>query len=255
MPVAAVFAGLGGLVLGSFANSLVERVPGKDVLVGIGPRCASCNHELEPRDRIPVWSWVSLRGRCRNCGEPISWRSPLIELLTGLLFALTALRLPGTDLIAYLPFMFVLVPLSFIDIERKILPNSMVLPSIVIGGVLLAVSAALGPGVDAWVRAVLGGLVGFTGFLVIAIIYPAGMGMGDVKLSALLGMYLGYLSWNRVVVGFFIGFLIGAVGGAILMLAGRGNRKTQIPFGPYLALGTLIAILAGGPIGDAWLGR
>ena len=130
MPVAAVFAGLGGLVAGSFANSLVERVPGKDVLVGMGPRCASCQHELELRDRIPVWSWVSLRGRCRNCGEPISWRSPAIELLTGLLFALAAWRLRGTDLIAFLPFMFVLVPLSFIDIERKILPNATIVLSV-----------------------------------------------------------------------------------------------------------------------------
>lgn len=254
MPVAAVLSGLGGLVLGTVANSFVERVPGKDSLVGIGPRCASCRHEMEPRDRIPVWSWVSLRGRCRNCGEPISWRSPAIELLTGLLFALAALRLRRTDLVAYLPFMFVLVPLSFIDLERKILPNALVLPSIAIGAVLLAIAAGAGPGVDAWTRAILGGLVGFAGFLVIALIYPAGMGMGDVKLSALLGMFLGYLGWGRVFIGFFTGFLIGALGGILLMLAGRGGRKTQIPFGPYLALGTLIGVLAGGPISRAWLG-
>jgi leader peptidase (prepilin peptidase)/N-methyltransferase len=254
MSVAAVLAGLGGLAVGSYANSLIERVPGKDSLVGIGPRCASCRHELEPRDRIPVWSWVTLRGRCRKCGEPISWRAPVVELLTGLLFALAALRLRHTDLVAYLPFMFVLVPLSFIDLERKILPNAIVLPSIAIGAILLALAAALGPGAEPWGRAVLGGFIGFAGFLAIAIIYPAGMGMGDVKFSALLGMYLGYLGWGRLFVGFFTGFLIGAVGGVALMLAGRGGRKTQIPFGPYLALGAVIGILAGGPIANAWLG-
>jgi leader peptidase (prepilin peptidase)/N-methyltransferase len=252
---AAVLSGIGGLVLGSFANVVVHRLPRKESIVRPASRCPSCGTPIAPRDNVPVLSWLVLRGRCRHCRNPISWRYPAIELLTGLLFALAGLRLPGEALVAYLPFFWVLVVLSFIDLEHKILPNKIVLPSIAAGGALLGVAAAAGPGLDAWLRAAAGGAVGFAAFLALALVYPAGMGMGDVKLSALLGMFLGYLGWGRVFVGFFAGFFAGAVGGLLLVVAGRGGRKTQVPFGPYLAFGAAVGVLFGGPIVEAWLRR
>lgn len=254
--VAVVFAGVAGLLLGSFANVVVWRVPRHESIVSPGSRCPSCGRALAWYENVPIVSWLALRGRCRTCRASISLRYPLVELLTGVLFALTTARAErGTDLVAYLPLVWVLVVLSFIDIEHKLLPNRIVLPATVAGIVLLAVAAGLGPGFGALLRAIVGGAAAFAVFLAIALIYPAGMGMGDVKLSALLGMTLGYLSGSRVFIGLFLGFLIGAVGGIALMAARRGGMKSQIPFGPYLAAGTVIAILWGGELSRLWLGR
>jgi leader peptidase (prepilin peptidase) / N-methyltransferase len=143
--------------------------------------------------------------------------------------------------------------LSFIDLEHKLLPNRIVVPAFVAGVVLLGVAAALGPGAGAWVRALLGAIAGFGTFFAIALISPRGMGMGDVKLSAVLGLALAYLGWSRLLVGFFISFLAGAVGGIALIAARRAGMKSEVPFGPYLALGTIVAVLFGGPIVRAWL--
>lgn len=255
MVLVAVVAGLGGLVLGSFANVVVHRVPRGESIVAPRSRCPACGRPIAGLDNIPLVSWLLLRGRCRHCRARIPWRYPAIEALTGVLLALAVLRLPEEALPAYLPFFWVLVVLSFIDLEHKLLPNRIVLPSIAAGAALLAVSAALGPGLEAWVRAVAAGAASFAAFLGLALVYPAGMGMGDVKLSALLGMFLGYLGWGRVFVGFFAAFLAGAVGGMALIAAGRGGRKSQVPFGPYLALGTAVGILYGSPIVEAWLSR
>jgi len=253
--VAIIAAGLGGLLVGSFANVVVYRVPRKQSIVRPGSACPSCGLPIAARDNIPVVSWLLLRGRCRRCGARISGRYPLIELTTGVVFALVAARVPSdTDLIAFLPFAWMLVVLSFIDLEHKLLPNVIVLPSIIVMAALLAIAAALGPGLDDWVRALLAGAASFVAFLALAIISPRGMGMGDVKLAAALGMALGYFSWSRVFVGFFLAFLAGAVGGLLLVAAKRAGMKAEVPFGPYLALGTLIAILWGQPIVDAWLG-
>lgn len=251
-----IAAGLAGLVLGSFANVVVHRVPRKESLVRPGSRCPACGAPVRPRDNIPILSWVMLRGRCRTCGARISIRYPALELITGLVFALTVLRLPReTDLISYLPFAWVLVVLAFIDLEHKILPNRIVLPSILGMAALLAVSAALGPGMQAWLRALAAGAAGFTFFFALAVISPRGMGMGDVKLAAVLGMALGYFSWPDVFVGFFLSFAAGAVGGLALIVARRAGMRSEVPFGPWLALGTIIGVLWGEPLVDLWLGR
>lgn len=243
-----------GLVFGSFANVVVHRVPLKQSVVRPASRCPSCGAALRARDNIPVLSWLLLRGRCRNCGARISPRYPAIETLTAVLFGLAAWRIrPATDLVAYLPLLWVLVVLSFIDLEHKLLPNRIVVPSFVAGVALLGIAAALGPGVGAWVRAFLGAGVAFGFFFVLALISPRGMGMGDVKLSAVLGLGLAYLGWGRLLVGFFISFLAGAVGGIGLIAARRAGMKSEVPFGPYLALGTIVSILFGGPIVHAWL--
>jgi leader peptidase (prepilin peptidase)/N-methyltransferase len=249
-------AALGGLVFGSFANVVVYRLPLKRSIVRPGSHCPSCGEPLRPRDNIPVISWLLLRGRCYNCREAISIRYPAIEALTGLLFALAAWRIrPATDLIAYLPLLWVLVVLSFIDLEHKLLPNRIVVPAMASGIVLLGIAASFGPGVHPWLRALAGGAVAFAGFFVLALISPRGMGMGDVKLSAVLGLALAYQGWGRLFVGFLIAFAAGAVGGIALVAARRAGMKSEVPFGPYLALGTIVSVLFGGPLVHAWLNR
>lgn len=261
MGAAAALAGLAGLVLGSFANVVVHRVPRRESLVRPPSRCPACETPISPRDNVPVLSWILLRGRCRHCGARIAWRYPAVELLTGALFALAVLRLPQEaghtrwDLLPYVPLMFVLVVLSFIDLEHKILPNRIVLPALALEAALFGAASVAGPGLDAWLGALAGGAGGFGFFLLLAIVSPRGMGMGDVKLSALLGLALGYLGWERVFVGFFLAFVAGALFGIGLMLVRRAGRKSQVPFGPWLALGAVVAVLWGGPVADAWLRR
>jgi len=243
-----------GCTFGSFANVVIYRVPLKLSVVRPRSRCPHCGHEIGALENIPIISWVVLRGRCRSCAAPISFRYPLVEALTGALFGLVAWRLPRhTDLVAYLPLVWVLVVLAFIDAEHKILPNRIVLPSVVAGVALFGIAAALGPGVDAWLRALAGGAIGFGFMLLLALIAPRGMGMGDVKLSALLGMALGYLGWGRIFAGFFFAFVIGAVGGLAIIAIRGGGRKTQVPFGPSLAAGTIVAVLFGAQIQRIWL--
>lgn len=259
-----VLAGLGGLIFGSFLNVVVYRVPRKESIVRPASRCTNCGHELSALDNIPVLSWVMLRGRCRYCGTSISIRYPAAELLTAAVWIVAVVRReqlapPGTpgdgiawQLLAFLPFLWVLVALSLIDLEHKILPNKIVYPSVLVAVPLLAITAALGPGLDPWLRALLGGVAGAGGFLVVALISPAGMGMGDVKLAGLIGLFLAYLGWGRLAVGFFASFALGAVSGIVLMLAGRAGRKTAIPFGPFMALGALISVLAGETLLDLY---
>lgn len=260
MGIDVIAAGLGGLLFGSFANVVVHRVPRRESLVRPGSRCPACGSPIRARDNIPVVSWLVLRGRCRRCAARISWRYPAVEAATAILFALAVLRIPSSahsrwDLLAYLPLLWVLVPLSAIDFESKILPNRIVVPAIGAEAALLAAAAAAGPGLRAWVGAAAGGVISFLAFFAIALVSPRGMGMGDVKMSGLLGLGLGYLGWRRAVLGFFLASLVGAVVGIGLMVAGRAGRKTQLPFGPWLALGAVLSILYGDVLVRAWLGR
>lgn len=260
---AALLAGVGGLAFGSFLNVVVYRVPRKESIVTPRSRCPSCGHELSAADNIPILSWLMLRGRCRHCGTAISPRYLAGEVLTAAVWVLAVVRRselvpPGTasgewwQLVAFLPFLWVLVALSLIDLEHKLLPNRIVYPAVLAGIPLLAVTAALGPGLDDWVRALLGMAASAASFLIIALISPAGMGMGDVKLAGLIGLFLGYLGWGRIVVAFFAAFLFGAVVGIALMIAGKAGRKSAIPFGPFMALGAIVSALAGEAILDSW---
>jgi len=257
-------AGIGGLIFGSFLNVVVYRVPRKESIVRPASRCPSCGHDLSVVDNIPVFSWLILRRRCRYCRAPISIRYPAAELLTAGVWMLAVARReqltpPGTpadavgwQLLAFLPFLWVLVALSLIDLEHKILPNKIVYPSVLAAIPLLGVTAALGPGLDPWVRALFGGAAGAVGFLIVALISPAGMGMGDVKLAGLIGLFLGYLGWGRLALGFFAAFALGAISGIVLMVAGRAGRKTAIPFGPFMALGAIISALVGETLLDLY---
>jgi len=198
-------------------------------------------------DNIPIVSWVVLGGKCRYCKTPVSPRYLAAEVLTALVWVLAVVRLGvGWYLLAFIPFLWVLVALSLIDLETKLLPNAIIYPSVVAGIPLLAVTTALADaGWSDWLRGLAAMAVGAGVFLVIALIYPAGMGMGDVKLAGLIGLFVGYASWSYLVAAFFLAFLAGAVVGVALMVGGKAGRKTAIPFGPFRALGAIRAVLFG----------
>ena len=254
----AAFCGLLGLVFGSFANVVIHRVPRDESLSTPASACPNCGTPIGPRDNIPVVSWLLLRGRCRHCNEPISRRYPLVEATVGLAFAAVALRV-GLDwsLPGFLLFTWLLIVVSIIDIQTRKIPNRLTYPltpallALMIGAALLAGEPRRA------VTVVIGGVAAFLVLLVLALIQPKGMGMGDVKLAGFIGIGLGYLGYAHVVLGIFGGFLVGGVGGIALVAAraasGGAVRNQKIPFGPYLAIGALLTLLFGQPIIEAYL--
>lgn len=269
-----VFAGLFGLVIGSFLNVVAYRVPAGISLVRES-RCPGCDAPIRWWQNVPVVSWVALRGRCAHCAAPISAQYPLIEAFTGVVFvgvAWWALRLAApvgavadpvfwVVLVAFLGFAAVSIVLSLIDLETKRLPNAIVLPSIVVGVALLAIAAALGPagsasgiGWTTFLRAVAGGAILCAFYAVVRLISPRGMGGGDVKLAALVGLFLGWCGWATLVVGAFAAFVLGGLFGAGLILLRRAKRTTAIPFGPWMIAGAWAGIAVGEPIGRWYVG-
>jgi leader peptidase (prepilin peptidase)/N-methyltransferase len=248
--VSAVCA-LFGLVIGSFLNVVIWRVPRRESIVTPPSHCPGCDAPIAPYDNVPVVSWLLLRGRCRHCGEHISARYPLIELLTAGLFAAMGVRFHDSwALPAYLFMTAALVAISFIDLDHKIIPVRVVYPTGVIGGALLALASWLEDDWDALLRAALAAVAAFAFFWIVNFIVPRGLGYGDVRLSFLLGMFLGWLGWPEVFTGLFFGFMYGAVIGVLLIVLGVTSRRQQVPFGPYLALGAITIVLVGGPIID-----
>ena len=247
--VAAVF----GLVVGSFLNVVIWRVPRGESVVRPPSHCPGCDNPISPRDNIPIFSWLLLRGRCRHCHERIAPRYPLVELLTGVLFAgLAAWFGPVAQLPAYLYLAAVGVALAMIDLDVKRLPDVLTLPSYPVGLVLLGVASIVHHNGWSFTRAVIGMAALFGFYFTIAIIAPRGMGFGDVKLSGVLGLYLAWLGWGQLAVGAFSAFLVGGLVGIGLILFGGGGRKTKVPFGPFMLIGALIGIFAGGPIASAY---
>jgi leader peptidase (prepilin peptidase)/N-methyltransferase len=243
--------GVLGLVIGSFLNVVIWRVPRRESIVAPGSKCPGCDTPLEARDNVPVLSWLALRGRCRHCGARISARYPLVELATGALFVAIAARFEDSwALPAYLVLGAALLAISVIDLEHYIIPNRIVYPVGVALVVLLAFAAAVTGSWDAFARALLGGCAAFAVLFVIHVISPRGMGFGDVRLCFLLGTALGWLGWQHVLFGLFAGFLYGALIGVALMVLRVRARNQHIPFGPFLAAGTLTMLLAGTPIID-----
>lgn len=244
-----------GLLIGSFLNVVVWRVPRGESIVRPGSHCPSCDHPLGPAENVPVLSWLALRGRCRHCGTGIPVRYPLVELATGALWAGMALRFGATaELPAYLALSAGLLALALIDLDTFLLPNKVLYPTGIIVGVLLLGAAAVDHEWSSALRAGLAGLSAFAVFFVIHVISPRGMGFGDVRLSFVLGMALGWLSWGHVYLGLFLGFLLGAVLGVLLIATGLRSRKDHVPFGPFLVAGTLVAIYAGQPLLDLYRG-
>lgn len=242
-----------GLVVGSFLNVVAWRLPRGESVVSPGSHCPACGAPVRARDNVPVLGWVLLRGRCRDCGSPISVRYPAVELVTAVVFGLLAWRIGlEAELPAFLYLGGVGIALALIDLDVKRLPNSLTLPSYAVGAALLGVAAVASSDAMSYVRALLGMLTLFAFYFLLAFIYPAGMGFGDVKLAGVLGLYLGWLGWGVLAVGGFLGFLLGGLVGGALMLANRAGRKTAIPFGPFMLMGALLGILWGHGIAAAY---
>ncbi len=245
MPVAisAVF----GAVIGSFLNVVAYRLPRGESLIRPRSRCPSCGTAVRASDNVPVFAWLWLRGRCRSCAAPISARYPAVEALTAVLAVAVALtKHSAHDLGLGLALVLVLVPVALIDLDHRIIPNKITLPAaltaIAIG---LVTRPAAVPG-----QLIAGAAAG--GFLLMfALAYPRGMGMGDAKLAAVLGLYLGLASAVALLVG-----IVAATSVGIAIMARVGvakGRKTAVPFGPFLALGGIAALLVGAPILHAYL--
>jgi leader peptidase (prepilin peptidase)/N-methyltransferase len=252
--VVIVWCAVLGLLCGSFANVVIARVPERRSVVRPPSACPHCQVPIAPRDNVPVVSWLLLRGRCRVCGEPISSQYPLVEIACAALFAAIGWRIGATwALPGFLLFGWLLVVVTVIDLRTHRIPNRLTYPLTPALLALLVVAALLDgtPGVAA--RTVLGGLVAFGVLLLLALINPRGMGMGDVKLAAFIGIGLGYLGWGYVALGMFAAFLGGGVIAALLLALRLRTRKDHIPFGPWLALGALVALLVGRPIIDTYL--
>lgn len=244
-----------GLVVGSFLNVVAWRLPRGASLLRPASHCPACAAPVRPRDNVPVLSWLLLRGRCRDCAAPISRRYPAVELLTAAVFAGLAARL-GADaaLPAFLYIASVGLALALIDLDVHRLPNALTLPSYAVGLALLAGAALVDGSVAPLLRGLLGMVALFGLYLLLALVYPAGMGLGDVKLAGLLGLYLGWLGWGAWAVGAFAAFLLGGLTGVALMAAGRAGRKSAIPFGPFMLAGALVAVLVGQALVNGYLG-
>ncbi|WP_315095259.1 prepilin peptidase [uncultured Cellulomonas sp.] len=253
-----VAATLVGLAIGSFLNVVVWRVPRGESVAHPPSACPRCGHVIRPRDNVPVLSWLVLRGRCRDCAAPISARYPLVEAGTAVLFGLTAwFAGPAWVLPALLYLAAVSVALALIDIDTKRLPNAIVLPSYPVALGLLALASWNPGGTSDWsafVRALVGGAALFLVYFVTVLVYPAGMGFGDVKLAGVLGLYLGWFGWGTLFTGWFGAFLLGGLFSVGLLVTGRAGRKSGIPFGPWMLLGAAVGIVVGEPIWDWYLG-
>jgi leader peptidase (prepilin peptidase) / N-methyltransferase len=232
------FAAPFGLIIGSFLNVVAYRLPRGESIVNPPSHCPGCDAPIKPWDNIPLLSWIFLRGRCRSCATRISPRYPLVELLTGLLFAgVVVANGLDDDLAVLLPFAAMLIAVADIDLEHRIVPNKILVPMAVYG---VAVSAVVRT--DMLPELLIAGAAAFTFLLVAALIHPAGMGMGDVKLAGVMGLYLGASIAPALLVAFLSGSVVGI---GVMLKHGAGGRKKGVPFAPFLALGAIVALFAG----------
>jgi leader peptidase (prepilin peptidase)/N-methyltransferase len=242
--IAIAVSALLGLLIGSFLNVVIWRVPRGESVNRPPSHCPGCDARIRPYDNVPVLSWLLLRGRCRDCRTPISARYPLVELATAVLFAAMAARFGAHAVLpAFLYLAAIGVALSMIDLDTKRLPNAIVLPSYVVAVVLLGAAAITNHDGDRAIRAVIGMACYYGVFLLLRLAYPKGMGFGDVKLAGVLGLYLGWLGAPAWWLGVLGGFVLGGMYAAGLLVTRRGSRKTEIPFGPFMLAGALAGIL------------
>ncbi|MFK4835079.1 prepilin peptidase [Microbacterium sp. ZW T2_14] len=276
----AVVAGIFGLLIGSFLNVVAYRVPARISLMRES-RCPHCDAAIKPWHNVPVFGWIALRGKCANCKAPISPRYPIVEALTGLAFAVvtwwgvavyrgpggetlvTHLASPQWDgvveparvwayalvIVAFLYFAAISIVLTLIDLDTHRLPNSIVLPSYLVAGILFTIVAWLTDEWDLLLRAGIGMAVLYVFYFLLRSVRRGGMGGGDVKLAGVIGIYLGWLGWGALAVGAFAAFLYGGVFGIALLLLRRAGRKTAIPFGPWMILGAWTGVFAGEAVG------
>ncbi|MBD7958086.1 prepilin peptidase [Microbacterium sp. Sa4CUA7] len=261
-------AGLFGLVIGSFLNVVIHRVPAGIPLTRASS-CPRCDAPVRPWQNVPVVSWLALRGRCAACGLPISRRYPLVEAATAAAFVLVAwIALDADRAIAGVPatgaavtvaaallyFAAISIALTLIDLDVHRLPNAIVLPSYGVALGLFTLACLLGAPWVSLGRAAVGGAALFAFYLVLRSVRPGAMGGGDVKLAGVVGIYLGWLGWGPLVVGGFAAFVLGGVFGVALMISRRAGRSTAIPFGPWMIAGAWVGILVGVPLAEGYVG-
>jgi len=230
-----------GLIIGSFLNVCIHRIPLNESVLSPASRCPSCRHPVRWRDNIPVISFLLLLGRCRDCGQPISWRYPLVELANGLGYALLVWRFGvGLETVVYALLLSSLLVITFIDLDHQIIPDRITLPGMIIGLVASTLILPLG-----FLNALVGLLLGGSLFYGVAMASRGGMGGGDIKLIAMIGAFLG---WREALLTIFIGALTGSVIGIFLIAFKGKSRKYPVPFGPFLSLGALISLFSGSAI-------
>lgn len=242
-----LIAFLGGLAVGSFATAVAHRLPRGISVAFERSECPACGAQIAAYDNVPVFSWLLLQGRARCCGARISVRYPLTELAVGLLFAATVLvyRHDAAEALIGLVFVAVLAVITLTDLEQRIIPNKV----LIAGAVLcLAIALPTDPGgvPERLIAAAAAGGI----FFLVALAYPAGMGLGDVKLAATMGLFLGRAVGPAILVALLTGSLVGV---ALLARYGGSARKMAIPFGPFLALGGVVGLLAGDQLIDLYL--
>lgn len=237
-----VFFLLLGLCLGSFANVLIARIPNGESIMGRS-HCTYCHEKIATRDLIPIFSWVVLNRKCRNCDSKISVLYPLVELITALLVVSTVFFLPATPILfAWIIFAPISAALSVIDLKSFRLPNSLV-SAAAISALLFVFLDSLSK--DSWNEfqtAIATGLLVMLFLWTVRLISRGGMGLGDVKLAFPIGLLLGYLGWESAVLGLFIAFLLGAIAGVALIVFRGASRKTALPFGPFMLAGAWLAL-------------
>jgi leader peptidase (prepilin peptidase)/N-methyltransferase len=249
MAVAVLAAAVAGLLIGSFLNVVAYRLPRGESLAHPRSRCPECGTPIAPYDNIPVVSWLLLRGRCRHCGTAISARYPLVEATTAILYALVVVAKDDALEIALgLLLITALVPITLIDLELRLIPNRITLPAAV-----AAVVAAVILDISFVPEQLIAGAAAGGFFLLAALAYPRGMGMGDVKLAGVLGLYLGRAVAPAILAGLIAGVVVGAV--IVTRKGAREGRKTAVPFGPFLALGGVFGLFAGDALMDEYLSR
>ncbi len=241
------FAAFIGALFGSFFNVVAYRLPRGESLSHPRSRCPGCETPIKPYDNVPILSWLALRGKCRACGSGISLRYPLVEAGTALLCGLVVLA-KGFDEDAILPLVFVLlmVPVTLIDLDHRIIPNKLM-----IIGAVVAPALVLWLEPDAIAEHLIAGVAAGGFFLVAVLAYPRGMGVGDIKLAAVMGLFLGRAVGPAIFIALISGTLVGA-----LIMARKGvaeGRKTAVPFGPFLALGGVVALFVGDAMVDWYL--
>src|SRR5262245_14712815 len=227
-----------GLIIGSFSNVVIYRLPQRKSIVIPGSQCRSCHSPIRPWDNLPLLSYFILKGRCRRCKEPIAVRYPAVEFTSGVLFVLFFLRYGLTPLFGVnILLASTLLVVALIDLDHKIIPNIITIPGIFVGLALSLGTLPITPLVS-----LLGLLVGGALFYLIALISRGGMGGGDIKLIAMIGAFLG---WQGAIFTIFSGALLGSLVGVTLMLLGRKGRKDKVPFGPFLSSGAILFMLCG----------
>lgn len=246
-----------GLLIGSFLTVVVDRVPRGASIVAPGSACGACGRQLGPLDLVPVVSWVALRGRCRSCRAWIGWEPVVVEVVTAAVFVALAIRFDDEwwALAAHLVLGATLVAQSAIDLQTKRLPREITYTSIVLGAPLLVVASLVADEPERIGIAAFGAVIATAIMGAIHVASRGGMGDGDVRLAPLLGMYLGWQNPGIVPLGLFVGFIAGAIVGVLVIALGRGGRRTAVPFGPFMAFGTFVAVFAGQWMVDRVLAR